>query len=79
MIHMIVKREAGPRERQRKDAQRRVENNSTNPENWHSDGQKKVQLTLSQCKKKKRDEVEGEDYDDVERNNVSNNRVTMTQ
>jgi hypothetical protein len=56
-----------------------LENNSINPENWHSDGQKKVQLTLSQCKKKKRDEVEGEDYDDVERNNVSNNRVTMTQ
>jgi hypothetical protein len=35
-------------------------------ENWHSDGQKKVQLTLSQGKKKKKgDGVEDEDATQV--------------
>jgi hypothetical protein len=33
-------------------------------ENWHSDSEKKVQLTLSQGKKKKGDEVKDEDDDD---------------
>jgi hypothetical protein len=35
-------------------------------ENWHIDSLKEVQLTLSQCKKKKGDEVaDGEDDDAV--------------
>jgi hypothetical protein len=47
-------------------------------ENWHSDGQKKVQLTLSQGKKKMGDEVEDEEDDDVMRSGVSQDKETVT-
>jgi hypothetical protein len=46
-------------------------------ENWHSDSQRKVQFTLSEGKKKKGDDVEGEDDDDVVKP-VSQDRVTVT-
>ncbi len=56
-----------------------LENNSRNPryksDNWHIDSQEKVQLTLSQGKKKG-DEVKDEDDDDAERTSVSQDRVT---
>jgi hypothetical protein len=49
--------------------------------NWHSDSLKNAQLTLSQGKKEKGDEVaddEDDDDDDAVRTSVSQNRVTAT-
>jgi hypothetical protein len=45
-------------------------------DNWHSNSLKKVQLTLSQGKKKKGDEIDDEDDDDAVRTSVSHNRLT---
>ncbi len=63
-----------------------LENNSTKPRGlvrkWNSDSLKQVQLTLSQGKKKKGDEVDDEvdDEDDVDvvRTSVSQDRVKVT-
>jgi hypothetical protein len=74
----MVRQEAGPRERQPKNFKGELENKYWNLENWHSDDPKKVQLTFSQGKKKKGDEVEDEDDDDVMRTSVSQGRVTVT-
>jgi hypothetical protein len=49
----------------------------TYSENWHSESLKKVQLTLSQGKKKKKDEI-ASDEDDAVRTSVSQDRVTAT-
>jgi hypothetical protein len=46
-------------------------------ENWHSDSLKNILLTLSQGKKKKRDEVADDEYDEAVRTNVSQDRVTV--
>jgi hypothetical protein len=47
-------------------------------ENWHSDSLKKVQLTLSQGKKKKGENVADDEDDDAVRNSVSQDQVTAT-
>ncbi len=47
-------------------------------ENWQSDNLKKVQLTLSKGKKKKRDDVDDKDDNDAVITNVSQDRVTVT-
>jgi hypothetical protein len=48
-------------------------------ENWHSDSLKKVQLTLSQGRKKKENIVADDEYDgDAVRSSVSQERVTAT-
>ncbi len=47
-------------------------------ENWDSDSLKKVQLTLSQGKKKKGDEVADYKDNDAVRISVSQDRVTAT-
>jgi hypothetical protein len=47
-------------------------------ENWHSDSLKNVQLTLSQGKKKKGDEVADDDNDDVVRTSESQDGLTAT-
>jgi hypothetical protein len=53
----------------------KLENNSRKPRdlvgNWHSDILKKVQLTLSQGKKKKEDEVNDDIDDDAVRTSVA--------
>ncbi len=54
----------GSQTRSRESWKTALEIQGTQSENWHSDRQKKVQLTLSQGKKKG-DEVEDEDDDDV--------------
>ncbi len=54
-----------------------LEIQGTQSENWPGDRKKKVQLTLSQGKKKKGDEVEDED-DDVVRTSVSQDRVSIS-
>jgi hypothetical protein len=46
-------------------------------ENWHSDSLKKDQLTLSQGKKKKGDDVADDEDDDVVRTSVSQVFRTM--
>jgi hypothetical protein len=52
-----------------------LEKNSRKPRdivgNWHSDSLKKVELTLSQGKKKQGDDVADDEDDDVVRNSVS--------
>ncbi len=59
-----------------------MENNSTKPrdltENRHSGGLKKGQLTLSQGKMKKGDDVADYNDDDAVRTSVSQERVTAT-
>ncbi len=71
---MIVRWEAGPHKMRPKTLKGELENNSRNPKdlvrNWHSDS-----LTLFQGKKKKADEVDGEDDDDALRTSVSQDRV----
>ncbi len=47
-------------------------------ENWHSDSQKKNQLTLSWGKKKNGDEVKDKYDNDVVRTSESQDRVTVT-
>jgi hypothetical protein len=47
-------------------------------ENWQSDCLKKVQLTLFQGKKKKRDDVDDKDDNDAVITNVSQDKVTVT-
>ncbi len=47
-------------------------------ENWHVDSLKKVQLTLSQGKKKKRDDVADDEDDHAVRTTVSEDRMTAT-
>ncbi len=47
-------------------------------ENWHRDSLKKVKHTLSQVMSKMGDEVDDEDYEEVERTSVSQDRVTAT-
>jgi hypothetical protein len=47
-------------------------------ENWHSDSPKKVQLTLSQGKKKGDEVADDEDDDDAVRTSVSQDQVTVT-
>jgi hypothetical protein len=47
-------------------------------ENWHSDSFKKVQLTLSQGKKKKGENVADDEEDDAVRNSGSQDQVTAT-
>ncbi len=62
--------------------QERVRKNSRKPRdlvrNWPSDSLKKIQLTLSQGNKQKRDEVDDEDDDDAVRTSVSQDTVTVT-
>jgi hypothetical protein len=82
MVLVMVNWGARPRERQPETLTGELENNSSKPrdlvENWHRDGLKKVQLTLSKGKKKKEDEVGDEDDDDAVRTSVSQDRVTAT-
>jgi hypothetical protein len=65
MVLMMVRGEAGPHERRPKTLKGELENNWGKPRNlvgnWHIDSLKKVQLTLSQGKKKTGDEVDDED------------------
>ncbi len=82
MAFMIVRWEAGPCESQPKMLKGELENNPRILRdlvgNWHSDSQKKVKLTLSQFKKKKGDEIEDDDGDDVVRTRMSQDGVTAT-
>jgi hypothetical protein len=90
MVLVMVRQEGGPHEKRPKtlkvgwktalEIQKKtaLEIQRTLSENWHSDGQKKVQLTLSQGKKKKGDGVEDKDDDDVVRTSTSRERVTVT-
>ncbi len=59
-----------------------MEYNSRNPRdlarNRNCDGQKKILLSLSQGTKKKADEGEDKDDDDVMSTSVSQDRVTVT-
>jgi hypothetical protein len=61
MVLMMARWETGPCERWPKMLKGELENNFRKPgtmlENWHSDKLTKVQLTLSQGKKKKGDKV----------------------
>jgi hypothetical protein len=81
MVLMMVRQEAGPRERWPKTLKGELENSSR--PGWKSGIVtlcivKKVQLTLSRGTKKKEDEVEDEDDDDVVRTSVSQDKVTAT-
>jgi hypothetical protein len=82
-VLVMVKQEAEPHERWPRMLKGDMENNSTKPSDLvaklHSDSLKRVQQTLSQGKKKKGNEVADDtDDDDVVRNSVSRNRVTVT-
>jgi hypothetical protein len=62
MVYVVTRQEAGPSERRPKMLKGKLDDNSRNQvENWHSDILKKVQLTLSQGKKKKGDDVADDD------------------
>jgi hypothetical protein len=75
---LMARWEAGPCERWSKTPKRELENNSRKPrdlaENLHSNSLQNVQLTLSQGKKEKENEV-ADDEDDVVRTNVSQDPV----
>jgi hypothetical protein len=55
-----------------------LESQGTLSENWHSDSLKKAQLTPSQGKTKKGDDVAADKDDDVVRTSVSQEWVTAT-
>jgi hypothetical protein len=61
MVLVMARLEAGPHGRLPKKVKGELENNSRNPR----DTLNKVQLTLSQGKKKKGDEVANDDDDDM--------------
>ncbi len=68
MVLMMVRQEAGPCERQPKRRswqswKTTLESPETQSDNWQSDSLKNIQVTLSQGKKKKGDEVDDEDDD----------------
>jgi hypothetical protein len=71
----MTRREAGHSEKWLKTLKGELENNSRKPrdlvENWHSDNLKKGQLTLSQGKMKKGDDVADDEDDDAVRTSVS--------
>jgi hypothetical protein len=79
MVLVMARQEVRPGERRPKMLKGELENNSTKPrdltENRHSDGLKKGQLTFSQGKMKKGDDVADDNDDDAVRTSVSQERV----
>jgi hypothetical protein len=67
----------GRQRRSKESGKKTLGSQGTYSENWHSESLKKVQLTLSQGKKKKKDEI-ASDEDDAVRTSVSQDRVTAT-
>ncbi len=76
MVLVMARLEAGPCERQPKTLRGELENNFRKPKDMHNGSLKKGQLTLSQGKMKKGDDVADDDNDDVVGTRVSQDPVT---